>query len=147
MSPAVPKPLSKPHEPDASSAPSAVYFVFACVGALPVLAMLVYQYASVGSGAAYSCLTGYVPPDAVPYGLPLAWETAFPAGRYCQWDSVSAGITTYQTGWIPTIVAGAATLLVVGMTVLALREHRPRKIPVALIPVILTLLIWVAVFV
>lgn len=146
MSSAVSRQQSSPRGPEPSNAASAVYFVFACVGALPVLAMLVYQYASVGSGAEYSCLTGHVPPDAVPYGPLRAWETAFPAGRYCEWESMSGGITTSQTGWIPTIVACVAKLLVVGMTVLAVRERRPRKIGVTLIPVIITLLIWIAVF-
>lgn len=114
---------------------SVVFFIFACLGVLPVLGMLVWQYASVGSGAEYSCITGYVPPDAVPNEVsPQAWKTAFPAGRYCEWESISGGITTYQTGWIPTIVACIATLLVIAMTVLAIRERRPRKIVVTLIP-------------
>lgn len=59
---------------------------------------------------------------------------------------MSGGITTYQTGWIPTIVACIATLLVIGMTVLAIRERRPRRMTITLIPAILTLLIWIAVF-
>lgn len=125
-----------------------MHFIFACLGMLPVLAMPVFHYASVGSGAEYSCITGYVPPDAVPNeASPRAWETAIPAGNYCEWESVSGGITTYQTGWIPTIVPCITTLLMVAMTVLALREHRPRKIIVTLIPGILVLLSWIIVFV
>lgn len=131
----------------ASPGSSVVYFIFVCLGVLPVLAMPVFRNASVGSGAEYSCLSGYVPPDAVPYGPLRAWETTFPAGRYCEWQGMSGGITTYQTGWIPTVVACFATLLVVWMTVLAIRERRPQKVFVALIPALLTLLSWALVLV
>lgn len=146
MSPAMSNQASGSVDAEVSSPPSAVYFVIACVGVLPILAMIVYQYASIGPGADYSCLMGYVPADAVPYGALRAWETAFPAGRYCEWDSMSGGVTAHQTGWIPTIVACVATVLVIGMTLLAIRERCPRRIPVTLIPAILSLLIWVAVF-
>lgn len=124
-----------------------VYFVFACLSVLAVLAMPIYRYFSVGSGAVYSCITGYVPPDAVPNEVsPRAWATSFPAGRYCEWESITGGVTTYQTGWVTTIAACVATLVVVGMTILAIREHRPQRTLVTLVPILLTFAAWLAVF-
>lgn len=127
-----------------------MYFVFACLGVLTVLAMPVFQYFSVGGNAEYACVTGPVPPDVVTRGatsLVEGHKTAFPAGRYCEWESLSSGALSYQTGWITTIVACLGTALVVWMTILTLRERRPRKIAVALIPAALVLLSWIAVFV
>ncbi|WP_019179581.1 hypothetical protein [Microbacterium yannicii] len=127
-----------------------MYFVFACLGALPVLAMAIYQYFSVAGNAAYACITGTVPADAAApqeTSLLASSKTAFPAGRYCEWESSSGGITTYQTGWITTILACVATILVVLMTILAIRERSPRKLFVALIPALLALVAWVTVFV
>ncbi len=127
-----------------------MFFIFACLGVLPVLAMPVFQYFSVGGNAEYACITGPVPPDVVTQGatsLVEGHKTAFPAGRYCQWESLSGGALTYQTGWITTILACVATAFVIWMTVLAIRNHRPRRLFVALIPGLLVVLSWVAVFV
>lgn len=111
--------------------------------------MPVYQYLSVGSGAFYSCIMGPVPPGAVYIGEvgPVdAYKTVFPAGRYCEWQNAAGEPLSYQTGWITTIVACAATLLIVWMTVLAIRENRPRRLLTALIPALLTLVGWIAIF-
>lgn len=70
----------------------------------------------------------------------------FPAGRYCEWENAAGEPLVYQTGWITTIVACVATLIIAWMTVLAIRGRRPRNMLVALIPAALTLLAWVAVF-
>ncbi|MFJ6429193.1 hypothetical protein [Microbacterium maritypicum] len=133
-----------------TSGSSLVFFIFACLGVLPVLAMPVFQYFSVGGNAEYACITGPVPPDVVTQGatsLVEGHKTAFPAGRYCEWESLSGGALTYQTGWITTILACVATAFVIWMTVLAIRNHRPRRLFVALIPGLLVVLSWVAVFV
>lgn len=133
-----------------TSGSSLVFFIFACLGVLPVLAMPVFQYFSVGGNAEYACITGPVPPDVVTQGatsLVEGHKTAFPAGRYCEWESLSGGALTYQTGWITTILACVATAFVIWMTVLAIRNHRPHRLFVALIPGLLVVLSWVAVFV
>lgn len=134
----------------ATSESSVVYFILACLGALPVLAMLVYQYLSVGGNASYACITGYVPPEVDKSTLEVLLdgrETAFPAGRFCEWESAAGVITTYQTGWLTTIVACTATAVVVWMTILALYQRRPRKTAIALIPAFLVLLSWIGVIV
>ncbi len=127
-----------------------MYFIFACLAVLPVLAMPVFQYFSVAGNAEYACITGPVPPDAASRGevsLVEGRQTAFPAGRYCEWESISGEALSYQTGWITTIVACVATLIVAWMTVLALRGKRPRSALVALAPAAVALLAWVVVFV
>lgn len=116
---------------------------------LPVLAMPVFQYFSVSGNAEYACITGPVPPDAVSRGevsIVEGYKTVFPAGRYCEWENASGEALTYQTGWITTIVACVASLIVVWMTVLAIRGRRPRSILAAVVPAALTLLAWVVVF-
>jgi hypothetical protein len=137
--------------PEATTRPSSlVFFILACLGVLPVLAMPVFQYLSVGGNAEYACITGPVPPNIVTQGatsLVEGHKTVFPAGRYCEWESLSGGALTYQTGWITTIVACVATAFVIWMTVLAIRNHRPRRLFVAIIPALVALLSWVAVFV
>ncbi|MBT2486440.1 MULTISPECIES: hypothetical protein [unclassified Microbacterium] len=129
---------------------SLVYFVFACLAVLHVLAMPVFQYFSVAGNAEYACIMGPVPPDAAVQGevsLVEGHKTAFPAGRYCELESISGEPLTYQTGWVITMIACVATLIVAWVTVLAIRRRRPRNILVALVPAALTLLAWVAVFV
>lgn len=134
----------------ATSGSSVVYFIFACVATLAVLAMPIYQFFSVGSNAGYACITGYVPPGIDESGMTAlldSRETAFPAGRYCEWASISGDTTAYQTGWPTTIVACIATVLVIWMTILAVRSVRPRKLLVALVPSFVVLLSWAAVFI
>ncbi|MEV8249466.1 hypothetical protein AB0O87_00905 [Microbacterium sp. NPDC076768] len=134
----------------ATLASSLVYFIFACLAVLPVLAMPVFQYFSVAGNAEYACIAGPVPPDAASQGevsLVEGNKTAFPAGRYCEWESTSGEALTYQTGWVTTIVACVATLFVVWMTVLALRGKRPRSVLLGLVPAAVALLAWVVVFV
>ncbi|MCS3442157.1 hypothetical protein [Microbacterium phyllosphaerae] len=128
---------------------SFVYFVFACIAAVAVLGMPIYQDLSVGSGASYSCIMGPVPPGAVYIGEvgPVdSYKTVFPAGRYCEWANAAGEPLAYQTGWITTIVACVATAVVVWMTALAVREKRPRRLRITLIPPVLSLLAWIAVF-
>lgn len=133
-----------------ASGSSLVFFILAFLGVLPVLAMPVFQYLSVGGNAECACITGPVPPDVATQGatsLVEGHKTAFPAGRYCEWESLSGEGLTYQTGWITTIVACVSTALVILMTILAIRGRRPRNNLIALVPAALTLLGWIAVFV
>lgn len=128
---------------------SIVYFVFASLAVLVVMMMPVYQYLSVGSGASYSCITGPVPPGAVytgEVGVVESYKTAFPAGRYCEWENAAGEPLAYQTGWITTVAACAATIIVGWMTFLAIREKRPRRLRITLIPAVVSLLAWIAVF-
>lgn len=134
----------------ARSGNSVVYFVFACLGVLPVLVMPIFQFLSVGGNAEYACIAGPVPSGVVIQGatsLVEGYKTAFPAGRYCEWESLAGGALSYQTGWLTTVLALLGTALVVWMTVHAIRERRPRTLAAALIPVAVALLSWVAVFV
>lgn len=132
----------------ASPGRTVVFFVIALFGSLPVLGMLAFQFIGARPDVGSACSAGGLPPDAViSEGPPRdAFVTSFPAGRYCEWESLSGGVTAYQTGWPTTIIGCAATALVVWMTVLALRERRPKRPWIALLPMALVFVAWVLVF-
>ncbi|MDR6868932.1 hypothetical protein J2Y69_003558 [Microbacterium resistens] len=123
------------------------FIVLAALCILPILVTAGVQYLDGRENVSYRCTVDADLPEGAAIGednLVSSAVTAFPAGRLCVYKAEGGGTVSVQTGWTPTLIGAAATIIATALTIAA---YRRRSRIVVFIPLAGIALLWLIVIV